>query len=194
MFQHRNSQKRYYSSNYTYFVTFCTKDSFPYFNENIFCDIFVDDLMLCKQLKQFKLYAFCLLPNHVHLLLKPGINFDISNIIHFIKKNVSHNINKIMEYNQFELMPEGGFAQTRLRFDNMIKCYKNDFTIKYGTNQNLFPQFKWQESFHDHIIRNLRDFNNHLQYTTYNFRKHKLPDSWQYSSINYGFMINETDY
>ncbi|MBU1951782.1 transposase [Patescibacteria group bacterium] len=191
MFQHRNSQKRYYSSNYIYFVTFCTKNGFPYFHERIFCDIFMDNLKLCKQLKQFELYAFCLLPNHAHILFKPGLNFDLSNIMHFIKKNVSYNVNKIMEYNLFELTPEGGFAQTRLRFDNKLKFYKKEFENKYGTDQNSIPKFKWQESFHDHIIRDIHDFDNHLFYTAYNFHKHKLPDNWQYSSINYGFIIDK---
>jgi len=175
-------------------VTFNTENRIPYFNERIFCDIFIDNLILCKQLKRFELYAFCLLPDHVHILLKAGAVYNISNIIHFIKKNASYNINKIMMYNPFELTPKGGFAQTRLCFDNKMKYYKTEFEKKYGYDQSSIPQFKWQGSFHNHIICDVKDFNNHLQYTAYNFHKHKIPDDWQYSSINYGFMIDESDY
>jgi len=48
------------------------------------------------------------------------------------------------------------------------------------------PWFKWQKSFHDHIIRNERDYFNHLNYIYHNAVKHRLvgdPEDWPFMWI-----------
>ena len=82
-------------------------------------------------------------------------------------------------------------------FSNTIKIYNKKveklkicFIQKYGKKQTIIPKFKWQKSYHDHIIRNTRDFENHYNYTVYNFQKHNLPENWKYTSLNYGEMID----
>jgi putative transposase len=45
----------------------------------------------------------------------------------------------------------------------------------------------WQTRYWDHIIRNEKDMNNHINYIHYNAVKHGLVESpfkWQYSSIH----------
>ncbi|KQC10078.1 MAG: hypothetical protein APR54_12325 [Candidatus Cloacimonas sp. SDB] len=61
-----------------------------------------------------------------------------------------------------------------------------------GKHHN-FPKFKWQKSFHDHIIRNQKDLANHWNYTMYNYAKHGLPEDWQYTGLNYPAMIDAID-
>ena len=46
---HRNSQKRFYQENSIYFIVTKTFENFPYFKENIFCDLLIEDLKICKQ-------------------------------------------------------------------------------------------------------------------------------------------------
>jgi len=44
-----------------------------------------------------------------------------------------------------------------------------------------FPRFRWQKSFRDHLIRDQRDFDNHIDYIYNNALKHGLanaPDLW----------------
>ena len=44
-----------------------------------------------------------------------------------------------------------------------------------------FPHFRWQKSFRDHLIRDQRDFDNHIDYIYNNALKHGLanaPDLW----------------
>ena len=67
---------------------------------------------------------------------------------------------------------------------------RNRFILKYGPNQVKFPKFKWQKSFHDHIIKNSKDFENHYNYTIFNFQKHNLPENWEFTSLNYSEMID----
>ena len=179
---HRDSQKRIYLDEAIYFVTFNTKDGYPFFEEDLFCEIFMDNLKICKMSKRFELCAFNVLYNHVHLLLKPG-KYNISKIIKSLKENVSCDINRVMNVN------EGATPASRLReiyrkkrMD--LERYRKLFIKKYGRNTQLIPQFRWKKSFHDHIIRNERDFANHFQYAAYNHLKHGLDEDWRYISAN----------
>ena len=188
---HRNSQKRYYDDNYIYFIVTKAWQNYPYFAEEMFGEILIEELRICKKLKQFKLYAFCLIYDHLHLLIQPGKKFNVSKIIHFIKKNASNNINKIMGFNEFESKYEGEFAQIRLRMDEFTNSCRKKFIQKYNENQFEMPKFKWQKSYHDHIIRNRQDYYRHYNYTVFNYQKHGLPDDWKYTSLNYEDMIDE---
>ncbi|PIY96686.1 MAG: hypothetical protein COY66_03515 [Candidatus Kerfeldbacteria bacterium CG_4_10_14_0_8_um_filter_42_10] len=183
MILHRNSQKRIYLNNAIYFITFKTKDNYPYFKEQIFCDLFVEELKLCMKIKQFTLYAFNVLCEHIHLMLQPTGKYNYSQIVQFIKRHTSRNINILT-------LPEGEFGQIRLHDNTMDKCvkeYRKIFIDKYRINQFTIPTFQWQHSFYDHIIRNEMDFQRHWQYISYNHLKHGLPENWKYTSLNFEY-------
>ena len=84
----------------------------------------------------------------------------------------------------------GKHASWQIEMDKYVFNLRKQFNQKYGMDRN-FPKFKWQKSFHDHIIRNKRDYDNHWNYTMYNFRKHGLPDNWKYTGLKYPEMIDE---
>lgn len=97
--------------------------------------------------------------------------------------------------------PEGDIGQYRLRkheyrekwqieMDKFVIRIRNKFLQKYGTNHNI-PKFRWQKSFHDHVILDQCDYDNHWNYTMYNYKKHGLPENWQYTGLNYPEMIDE---
>jgi REP element-mobilizing transposase RayT len=54
-----------------------------------------------------------------------------------------------------------------------IAGYRREFIAKYNYHPP-FPKYKWQSSFHDHIIRNRKDFVNHVGYIRRQWLKHKL--------------------
>ena len=91
---------------------------------------------------------------------------------------------------QFQSDKYNKFANTIELFNKKINNFHNQFTQKYGKNQIQIPEFKWQKSYHDHIIRDTKDFENHCHYTVYNFQKHNLPENWKYTSLNYNEMTN----
>jgi len=191
---HRNSQKRIYRPGAVYYVVGKTQVNFPYFKEPIFCEIFIENLKICKNLKRFKLYAFSLVYEHFNLLLQPGDKFNYSKILQALKKNVSQDINKILG-----MYSEGANSNSRLHKVNIIN-YKQNFIAKYGEKQNIFPPFKWQKSFYDHIIRfhdnhlkKQKDWDYHYDYTVNNHLKHGLPENWQYTSLNYSELIDYLD-
>lgn len=192
---HRNSQKRIYGD-YVYFITCDVQDKIEFFKEEILCEFWIEELRLAKEIKQFKLYAFCLNYEHFHLLIKPGNEIaDYSKIMQFLKRHLSRNANIVLGYNKIDLEKlsagddvESDIGQCRIRLRN----FRDKFIKKFGEEHNL-PKFKWQKSFHDHIIRDENDFNDHWNYTMYNFLKHNLTENWKYTGLNYTDLIDDIE-
>ncbi len=180
--------------------------------------MFIDSLRFCKQLKGFELYAFSIIYDHINLIIKPGSNFNISQIVKSLKENVSRDINVVMGYTAVNL---GAFVGETSKFRQQIRrilglyrsntpgnmqfkkfdilLYKNRFIKKYE-NLNPYPKFRWKFSFFDHYIRfhdnhlkRQKDWDYHYDYTVYNHLKHGLPESWKYTSLNYPEMIDYID-
>ncbi|MFH1537213.1 MAG: hypothetical protein ABID45_04445 [Patescibacteria group bacterium] len=188
---HKNSQKRIYESNKIYFITLITQDRYNFFNEKIFNQIFINEIDICKYFYNFKLYGYVILLDHIHLMLNP-LNNNISDIIKFVKRHASRDINILIKEN-FEQNHEGEDRDLRLqksnknRFKNLNKIQKQkilwmeekmkdyNFIFQNKYNHNIYPKkFKWQKSFRDHIIRNEVDFKKHIEYIEKNPYKHKI--------------------
>jgi REP element-mobilizing transposase RayT len=181
-----HKQKRFYRDDKACYIVFKTYKNFPYYKEPIFCDLFIEELKLVKKMKKFKLFGFCLIYDHVNLLLKPTIEFNISKIIKSLKENVSRDINYIIS----NTTNEGDTSTCRLHLREMIAEWQNKFIDKYGQSQYDIPEFRWQKSFYDHIIRHEKDFYSHYRYITLNYLKHGLPENWPYTSFNYEDLID----
>ena len=182
---HHNSQKRLQIPGQTYFLTAKTHQSFPYFREEILCKLFVAELEICKKLKKFELFAFCLNYDHFHLLLRPNAAANISEIMRSLKTNFSRNANRVINVSTKATSRDVAFNK---HFEK-IKTFCAEFSCKHPPHS--FPQFKWQKSFHDHAIRNEKDFEKHFNYTVNNFRKHGLPEDWKWYSGNFGNLADE---
>ena len=202
---HRNSQKRIYVEGATYFITSVTYQRYAYFNEPILADLFVYDLWFGKALKEFELFGYSVLADHVHLLIQPLGKANYSDIVGTLKRNVSRDINHLVKdkpfirntpFKSFEgddsnrLLQEN-FQLTRQKHPHLtFEDYRKHFDsleqlrFKYAKSASKDvdqPPFRWQKSFRDHIIRNDRDFENHLDYIYNNAVKHGLvekPEQW----------------
>src|SRR3990167_10774167 len=100
MFLHRDSQKRFYGQDYVYVVVTKTYDKYPLFREPIFCELLIEELKICEQLKRFKLDAFSVICDHLNLLVQPGDEYNISKILQSIKKETARDINYIINYHK----------------------------------------------------------------------------------------------
>ena len=70
---------------------------------------------------------------------------------------------------------------------NIIKRIKLSFSYAYRQQAQLYRGRVWQHRFWDHVIRNERDLNTHIDYIHRNPVKHGLtqnPFAWQFSSIH----------
>jgi len=199
MVLYKNSPKRYFEDNGIYFIVVKTHNNYPYFKEPIFCDLLIEEIKICKEMKGFKLFGFSIIYDHLNLLIQSSKECNISKVIQFIKRHFTRDINYIINYTAV-----GDIRECRLRggeyeryekiiknHDEVLKQLKKRFIQKYGFNQTTFPKFKWQKSFYDHIIRGEHDFGNKYIYTVYNHQKHHLSDSWKYTSLNYEDMTDK---
>lgn len=99
-----------------------------------------------------------------------------------IKKQFSHEINRILKWNTVELAPmtAGGQTFTRLR-----EYVQNSLLSSDRNDHPRLQRFEWQSSFHDHIIRDQQDLNNHTNYIHNSPVKHGYvdkPQDWPWSS------------
>ncbi len=139
MVLHRNLPKRIIVPEGIYFITTKTKDCFPFFSRPDLADFVVEEIRLAKEFKSFLVYAYVVMPDHFHLLIQPNDRYSISDIMHFIKRHLSRNI-KILDRSLPQTVDEDG--------------HPHPLGIMFG----------WETSFHDHLIRNELDLENHVEY------------------------------
>jgi REP element-mobilizing transposase RayT len=183
---HKNSPKRMIGDEYIYYIVTKTYKNIPYFKENIFCDLFIQELKLLKEIKKFKLFGFSIIYDHINLLIKPGREFNISQVMKSLKENVLRDINYIINNKTYV----GDTSTCRQRIRNKIPNWQAQFNSKYLLSEYKYPCFKWQKSFFDHVIRNEKDFSTHWRYTVYNHIKHRLGEDWLYTSENFENMLD----
>ena len=209
---HRNSQKRIYAEGATYFVTSVTYHRHAYFNEPLLAELLVCDLWFCRELKEFEIYGYNVLPDHAHLLIQPTGRANYSEIMGTLKRIVARDINDMITGRPFirNIKSRGDDSNRRLRMNfqktktthaNLtiqtcelhfcsLSNLRERFLKKYGVVANM-RRFRWQKSFRDHIIRNGRDFDNHLDYIYNNAVKHGLadePEAWPWMWV-YGMSL-----
>ncbi len=65
-----------YSSNeYIFFITICTVDKQPYFCDPKISKIIIDELEYRRRNKEIKLFCYCIMPDHLHLLISLSENY-----------------------------------------------------------------------------------------------------------------------
>ncbi len=86
----RKKLKRYDTPGHAHELTFSCYHRFDYLNDTTCCSIFLEELERAKDNFKFNLWAYVLMPSHVHLLLFPYvIPYKISTILQSIKGRAS---------------------------------------------------------------------------------------------------------
>ncbi|NQU05526.1 MAG: transposase [Calditrichaeota bacterium] len=81
--------KRYEIQDHTHFLTFSCYKRLRLFTNSDLCQLFITHLNKARQRRQFMLFAFVIMPDHVHLLLSPSDNDTIAKILLSLKKSFS---------------------------------------------------------------------------------------------------------
>ena len=87
--------KRYYEENAAYFLTTVTKNRLGIFKNPKNCKILLVTIEYFKLILDYKLYGFCIMPDHVHIILHPFGSYDFSYIMKMLKGSFARKINKI---------------------------------------------------------------------------------------------------
>lgn len=164
--------KRIHIRGAAYFITTNVQNRMTHFNEDIFCNIFIDDMAKCQEIKPFNLIGFKINPDHVHIILQPTGSFNISQIMHNTKKVSSLHINQILHC-MFPVNPYDKFGWP----PNMV-FHRRCFMRKYNyTGHHPFNIFDWQKSFDDQLIRTPEELNGYINYLDLQVTKHNLSEN-----------------
>jgi putative transposase len=134
-----------YATPAVYFVTIVAIDRRTLFYNQALASSVIECLLEQRERLNFNLYAYCLMPDHLHLLI--GLKPDSK--------------------------PLG----------QIIGAFKSLSTRRYWESGK---GVLWQRQFHDHIIRNEKDFFETFEYIKQNPVKKKLVaqwDEWKYTGI-----------
>ena len=145
----------------------------------------VRDLMFAKTLSHSKLYAFCILPDHVHMILRPGPK-GLSKFVESFKKNSARNIriflnDKIAKENEC-VFGSGPYVRSATQGDSDT-TETADFS-------------GWQKGFHDVRLTEIKQVRAAMLYVQKNAQGHELVAeavNWPWSSLQFPKMIDALD-
>ncbi len=108
---------RKYLRNYveggTYFLTQVTHNRFHYFSEPAYIDVCLSALIHVQKYHPFELVAYCILPDHLHLLITLPIDQkDFSTIMKEFKKKATKELRKIIGVPQLKIWQDRFWEHT----------------------------------------------------------------------------------
>ncbi len=139
------------------------------------------------------------------------VRVDVSDVIYFITTNVQNRASLFSQQKNVVLLRETMraaqefhpfimrgyvflpdhlhlliYIPLQTNVSKLMQAIKRNFTRNYKDLYQLDDSLQlWQRSFYDHVIRDERDFLNHLDYIHYNPVKHGLvmrPEDYQHTS------------
>ena len=85
-----------------YFITFAVVGWIDVFTRRQYCELLIDSLRHCQKEKGLVLWAWCIMSNHVHLIVGREQGFKIEEIIRDFKKFTSVQLCRAIEESQEE--------------------------------------------------------------------------------------------
>ncbi len=113
----RRHRTRHEIPGHARFLTFSCFRRFPLLHTEATRDIFEATVMHARQTCRFRLYAWVVMPNHVHLLLRPNLpEHPVASILNQIKQPVAKSI--LAEWRRLNapVIPKLTSAQGEVRF------------------------------------------------------------------------------
>lgn len=108
-----------------YYLTITVTNWVDIFTRNIYKHVILDSLRYCQQNKNLKLYAWCLMSNHLHLVAEAVNNAHLSDILRDFKKFSSYKIIETIksgnESRQDWMLYRFAYAA---KFDSKVTNYK----------------------------------------------------------------------
>ncbi|WP_419698377.1 REP-associated tyrosine transposase [Mucilaginibacter sp. NFX135] len=152
-----------------YFVTFTIVDWVDIFTRPAYKQLIIESLNYCQQHKGLEVYGYCLMTNHLHLLISAKHLATLPDIIRDFKKHTSKEIIKLIQNE-----PES-------RQDWIL--YRFQYHAKYS---NRVRNYKvWQDGYHGIACDNTNMLSQKLDYIHNNPVKTgivTIPEHYLYSS------------
>lgn len=163
--------RRLHYKNAGYMLTACTDYRYPFFKEDIFCNIFLDVLSDLQNEKSYNVLGYKINPEHVHIILQRFEAHDISQIMQSVKRISSCQINQLIFFGR----PNNKYE--KLEWTPSLIQYRKQFQRKYNYEPHNFPAFKWLNGFDDELIKQKSHLLNARNYLKKQMKKHKLKEN-----------------
>jgi REP element-mobilizing transposase RayT len=165
------SEKRKANTEHPYFVTFTIVGWIDVFTRLQYCEIILESLEFCRKNKQLEVFAYVIMSNHIHLIVRQQ-DGRLNEVIRDFK---SFTAKKII--NEIEMNPQES------RKDWLLHLFK--YHAKYS-RQNKTYQF-WQKTSHPTELYNNEIFDQKVEYIHNNPVKNGCvtnAESYTFSSAN----------
>jgi putative transposase len=108
------------------FVTTATHDRRPIFEISRVADLFVDTLLHYRTLGHYKLHAYVVMPDHVHLLLTPQ-SITLDRAVALIKRGFAYRLDS-----ELPVWEEGftGYSIAALRDMEIVRAYLHELPVR----------------------------------------------------------------
>jgi putative transposase len=132
-----------------YFITFAVEEWIDVFTRQQHKEIIVDSLRFCQQQKGLVLYAWCLMTNHIHLIVGRKGEEKIEEIIRDFKKYTSVFICRAIQANPMEsrkswmlgIFREAAFNSKK---HQKFKFWQNDYhPVELSTNEIMDQKLEY---------------------------------------------------
>jgi REP element-mobilizing transposase RayT len=87
---------------YAHFVTFTVVNWIDLFTRDVYRDILIESLDYCVKNKGLIIHAFCIMTNHIHLVISCDENYRLAFIVRDFKKYTSYKLLDVLKNNSFE--------------------------------------------------------------------------------------------
>ncbi len=132
-----------------YFVTFTVVHWIDVFTRDVYRDIFYQSISYCQREKGLEVYAYCIMTNHVHLIIGNNGATEFSNIIRDLKSYTSRSIRNEIEANEQEsrsswmmwLMKKAGLQNKRNK--DFQFWFQDNHPIELSTNEMMDQRLEY---------------------------------------------------
>ncbi|TAE27599.1 MAG: transposase [Cytophagales bacterium] len=162
-----------------YFITFATVRWVDVFTRPAYVDILLDSFRYCQQHKGLRIHAWCVMSNHIHLMISTKVSHHPSDVLRDLKKFTAKQIIEAIENS------ETGES----RKDWMLWIFKR---AGMQNSKNKLYQF-WQQETHPIEIFSNKFIDQKLNYIHENPVKAGLVDEpWEYRYSSARDYMNNT--
>ena len=155
------------------FLTFTIVEWIDLFTRPVYADLFIDSLKHCQAEKGLVIYAYVIMPSHVHLILQAADELVLSNLIQSVKSYTAK---------QFI-----GYIQDKDSRESRREWLLNHFAFNARKNRTRSEHQVWERDSHPVLIYSPQVIQQKLNYIHYNpvkARIVRLPEHYVYSSAS----------
>ncbi|NOS67857.1 MAG: hypothetical protein HOO67_05860 [Candidatus Peribacteraceae bacterium] len=161
----------------TFHVTTNTKDKEPWCIVPGIPQIIIGNLLLTRHLQQAKVHAFCILPDHMHIIFEPGKR-GLSAFVKSFKENSSRQIRRYRN---------GDLNASLVSADAVVCADMSGLPTPASTFHG------WQHGFHAQRIVQPGHYEQTIQYVERNASHHGLvrtAKEWPWTSLHFGHLMD----